>query len=205
MNIVLVHGFLNRGGILGRLAAHLNSVGHVCFTPSLKPCDARCGLPALARELRCFIDTTLPEDSGFAIVGFSMGALVSRYYLQELGGSERVYAFFSIGGPHAGTVNAYLYPSEGVYQMRPHSEFLTQLDRTADRLAGIPITCYWSPFDLMIRPLASARLPKAQHVRVPSFVHSLLVLDRRLHRDIERRLSEMPPSKAIYALIGSGR
>ncbi|KAB2638790.1 MAG: alpha/beta fold hydrolase [Verrucomicrobia bacterium] len=191
MNLVLVHGFLNRGGILASLAAHLTSAGHCCFTPSLKPCDARGGLEALARELKSYIHTTLPENSRFAIVGFSMGALISRYYLQELGGRERVAAYFSIGGPHAGTVNAYLYPSKGARQMRPRSEFLAQMDRTTDRLSGIPITCYWSPFDLMIRPLSSARWPIAQQVRIPSLVHSLLVFDRRLHQDIERRLAEI--------------
>lgn len=193
MNIVLVHGFLNSGGILLRLAAHLTAAGHTCFIPTLKPCDARCGLPVLADQLGRFIDETLPAGSHFAIVGFSMGALVVRYYLQELGGYRRSEAFFSICGPHAGTMSAYLYPSEGVSQMQPRSKLLAQLDQTADRLDGIPVTCYWTPFDLMIRPISSARWARAELVRIPALIHSMILFDRRLYRDIERRLSRIKP------------
>ena len=189
MNIVLVHGFLNRGGILRGLAGHLTAAGHTCFLPSLKPCDARCGLPALADQLDQYINASLADGSRLAIVGFSMGAMVARYYLQELGGYRRANAYFSICGPHAGTISAYIYPSAGAYQMRPGSEFLTQLDQTADRLADMPITCYWTPYDLMIRPLESARWSRAEHVRLPALIHSLMVFDRRLYRDIEQRLS----------------
>ncbi len=193
MNVVLVHGFLNRGGILRRLAAHLTSAGHTCFVPTLKPCDARCGLPALAAQLDRFIKESLPNASHFAIVGFSMGALVVRYYLQELGGYQRADAFFSICGPHMGTLSAYVYPSKGVYQLRPRSEFLSGLDQTAERLAHIPTICYWTPFDLMVRPISSARWSLAEHVRIPALIHSLMVFDRRLYRDIEQRLSMIQP------------
>lgn len=196
MNVILVHGFLNRGGILRGLVAHLTAAGHTCFAPSLKPCDARSGLPALAEQLDRVIDAALPEDSRFAVIGFSMGALVGRYYMQELGGHRRTDAFFSIGGPHAGTISAYVYPSEGAHQMRPRSDFLARLDRTADRLSGFPITCYWSPYDVMIRPQASARWSRGEHVRVPALMHSLMVFDRRLYRDIEQRLSLIRPGQS---------
>ncbi len=197
MHIVLVHGFLNRGGILQRLAAHLSRLGHICHTPSLKPCDARSGLPALAQQLDRYIRNNLPEDASFALIGFSMGALVSRYYLQELDGAKRVRGFFSIAGPHAGTVSAYIYPGEGVAQMRPHSDFLQALERSASRLDGLPVTCYWTPYDAMIRPLASARWQRGEQVRIPSLVHSLLVFDQRLYRDIERRIAALDVAEAI--------
>jgi triacylglycerol lipase len=196
MNVILVHGFLNRGGILRGLVAHLTAAGHTCFAPSLKPCDARSGLPALAEQLDRVIDAALPEDSRFAVIGFSMGALVGRYYMQELGGHRRTDAFFSIGGPHAGTISAYVYPSEGAHQMRPRSDFLARLDRTADRLSGFPITCYWSPYDVMIRPQTSAQWSRGEHVRIPALMHSLMVFDRRLYRDIEQRLSLIRPGQS---------
>lgn len=189
MNIVLVHGFLNRGGILSPLAAHLRSAGHTCYTPSLKPCDARCGLPALGQSLRTYVSQHLPPGSRFALIGFSMGAIVGRYYLQELGGVERVQAFFSIAGPHQGTFSAHLYPSLGVRQLRSGSDFLRQLADGASRIKHIPITCYWTPYDIMIRPLSSTRMDIGETVRIPALQHSLLVFDQRLHTDIERRLA----------------
>lgn len=194
MNIVLVHGFLNRGGILRWLAARLTKAGHTCFTPSLKPCDARCGLPELAEQLSRAIGQSLPESSRFAMVGFSMGALVSRYYLQELGGHRRVDGYFSIAGPHGGTRSAHFYPSRGVRQMRPNSDFLEQLKCSADRLNSVPSICYWTPYDLMIRPVSSAKWEKAEHVCVPAMMHSLMVFDRRLYEDIEKRLSMIQDS-----------
>lgn len=189
MNVILVHGFLNRGGILRRVARHLTDSGHACFLPSLRPCDARQGLRALAYQLSDYIEANLGPRQRFALVGFSMGAIVARYYLQELRGWERAEAFFSIAGPHGGTLTAYLYPGAGVAELRPGSPFLRALDASAHRLARIPFTCYWTPFDLMIRPLTSARWPGAEHVRILTPLHSLLVVDSRLCRDIERRLA----------------
>ena len=191
MHVVLVHGFLNRGGILRNLAAHLTRAGHICYTPSLKPCDARWGLPALAEALKSYVSQQLPPDSRFALVGFSMGAIVSRYYLQELNGADRVLAFFSIAGPHQGTLSAHLYPSLGVRQLRRGSDFLLRLDSSAYQVEHLPITCYWTPYDIMIRPLASTRWNAGESVRIPALQHSLLVFDKRLHSDIEHRLSNL--------------
>ncbi|PTY05750.1 lipase [Opitutaceae bacterium EW11] len=191
VNVVLVHGFLNRGSILRRLADHLRAEGHVCFVPSLKPCDARCGLPKLAEELDRYIRASVPDGTRFALVGFSMGALICRYYLQEMAGVGRVNAFFSIAGPHTGTLSAFLYPGIGVRQMRPGSAFLRQLELGTDRLAGLPLVCYWTPFDLMIRPVSSTRWPRAEHVRILTPLHSLLVFSPTLLRDVARRIAAL--------------
>lgn len=189
MNVVLVHGFLNRGGIMRGLAAHLEACGHACFVPSMKPNDAREGIGPLADGLRRYIEDSLPADSRFAIIGFSMGALVSRYYLQELGGIKRAEALLSIAGPHSGTLTANLFPGIGTKQMRPGSGFLAHLDQTAANLGNLPVTCYWSPMDLMIIPQSSARWPRGERVKVWAPVHSLLLFDRSLYRDVESRLS----------------
>lgn len=191
MKVVLVHGFLNRGGILRKLAQHLEREGHTCYLPSLKPCDARCGLPTLADQLQHFIAAELPTGERFALVGFSMGAIIGRYYLQELGGGERTSVFVSIAGPHQGTWSAYLYPGEGVRQLRYQGEFIRQLERSNHRIARLPKVSYWTPFDLMIRPVASTRWAEGEVVRIPSLLHSLLVFDPRLFRDLARRLAAL--------------
>jgi triacylglycerol lipase len=189
MQVVLVHGFLNRGGIMGSLARALTAEGHTCFTPTLTPCDARIGLPALAEQLRAFVDSTVPDDRPFALVGLSMGAVIARYYLQELDGATRVNAFFSIAGPHAGTWLARFYPTRGIRELRPRSEFLRRLQKTVTRISHLSVTCYWTPYDIMIRPISSTLIDGAVHVRIPAPLHSMLVFDRRLHRDIAQRLA----------------
>lgn len=191
MKVLLVHGFLDSGRIMGSLALHLSKQGHECLVPSLKPCDGRDGLPHMARQLHRFLEEELDDRERFALVGFSMGALISRYYLQELDGRGRAEAFFSISGPHAGTWTAYLYPGEGVRQMRPRSRFLQELEDSSHRLGELPVTCYWTPFDLMIIPAHSCRWERGEEVCIPSLIHRLMPSDQRLHEDLTRRLSTL--------------
>lgn len=191
MNVVLVHGFLNRGGIMRGLADHLTAAGHACFIPTLEPNDARDGIGPLAEFLGRYIAANLPPDARLAIIGFSMGTLVSRYYLQVLGGIERTDAFFSIAGPHKGTLTAYLFPGIGTTEMRPGSGFLSRLDETTAALGDLPVACYWSPMDLMILPQSSARWPRGEQIRVWAPVHSLLLFNRRLYRDVANRMSSV--------------
>lgn len=193
MKVVLVHGFRDSGRIMGRLARHLAGDGHDCLVPSLKPSDGRAGLPAMALQLQEFLKEELEEGERFSLVGFSMGTLISRYYLQELDGHRRVEAFFSISGPHDGTWTAYLYPGEGVRQMRPGSSFLRRLAISTHRLESLSVTCYWTPFDLMIIPANSCRWSRCKEVRIPSLIHRWMVSDRRLLSDLSGRLSKIRP------------
>ena len=195
MKVLLVHGFLDSGRILGSLAPHLAKKGHECLVPALKPCDGRDGLPRMARQLRRLLEGELDDWERFAIVGFSMGALISRYYLQELDGCRKTDAFFSISGPHAGTWTAYLYPGVGVRQMRPRSRFLNELEASSHRLGELPVTCYWTPFDLMILPAKSCRWQQGEEVCIPAWIHRWMLSDRRLHNDITRRLSMRPEKR----------
>lgn len=189
MNVVLVHGLLDRASIMRGVARRLTAAGHTCYSPTLTPSDARTGLVALAAQLEHFIATELPAGARLTLVGFSMGALVCRYYLQELGGAARTEMFFSLAGPHAGTLTAYLYPGQGAREMRPDSGFLRRLNENAEQLARLPTVCYWSPLDFIVIPGRSARMARAQNVRLMFSFHPLLVFDQRICRDIEHRLA----------------
>lgn len=153
------------------------------------PRDARCGIAALAEQLKRAIEEAIPREARFALVGYSMGALVSRHYLQELGGAARVEAFFSLAGPHHGTLLAHLYFGLGARDMRPDSALLKKLKHSTSARTGIPTVCYWTPFDTMILPLASARLPEAELVRVAWTLHPIMTFSSRIKHDIARRLS----------------
>ena len=88
MDIILVHGFGDSGRRFARLQRRLVAAGHHCHCPTLKPADARHGIVDLARKLAAYIEAQLPGSTRFAMVGFSMGCLISRTYLQQLGGSS---------------------------------------------------------------------------------------------------------------------
>ena len=176
---------------MGKLADHLTREGHECLVPTLYPHDAREGLPMMAQQLHSILEEKLPGGDRFALIGFSMGALISRYYLQELGGHERTQAFFSISGPHEGTWAAYLHSGEGVSQMRPGSSFLNDLHRYSHRLESLPIASYWTPFDLIVIPTVSSRWKMGEEVCIPSMLHHKIISDRRLMKDLSHRLGKI--------------
>lgn len=85
------------------------------------PYDWRRDNRASARRLEELIDARLPqwrESSGFAdakviLIGHSMGGLVSRYYLEALGGWEKCRALITFGTPYRGSLNALNFLSNG--------------------------------------------------------------------------------------------
>lgn len=96
MNVVLVHGIFDNGAIFKRLAALLTAQGHRCWVPALRPADARHGIEDLASKLKGYVQANMAPGEPFALIGFSMGCIISRQYLQMLDGAQRVCAFFAI-------------------------------------------------------------------------------------------------------------
>jgi pimeloyl-ACP methyl ester carboxylesterase len=58
-----------------------------------------------ARQLGALIDM-LPAAQPVTLIGHSLGTLVSRYYIERLGGKKRVERAILMGGPHQGAVKA---------------------------------------------------------------------------------------------------
>ena len=188
--VVLIHGIFDTGIGLPSLYQAIVNDGYECFMPSLKPVDGRDGLEPLARQLKEEINQKWGTSSKFSLVAFSMGGLISRYYLQELGGASRCQGLYTIATPHNGSYVAYLYPGRGTTQMRPESEFLLKLklsEHLYDSLE-IPITSYRSAVDIVMIPLKSPVWQGSDNVRLWSPIHPALLWDKNLHRDLLRRL-----------------
>ena len=191
MEIVLVHGFGDSGRRFARLQRRLDAAGHHCHCPTLKPADARYGIADLAQKLAAYIDAQLPSSTHFAVVGFSMGCLIARTYLQQLGGAARAYAFFAISGPHHGSWLAYGYPGQGCREMRRGSAFLQQLAQSVDALTPLPLFAYRTPFDLMVLPSRSAHWPQANNKVVSTLLHRSMVSSKVVAEDIIGQLARL--------------
>ena len=89
------------------------------------------------------------------MIAFSMGTVISRYYLQELGGAERSTHFFSISGPQRGTLTAFFWLGKGARDMRIGSAYLRQLKAGKNRLQHLIAHNYRTPYDLMVIPSTS--------------------------------------------------
>ncbi len=194
MNVLLVHGFLDTGTLFRRLQERLESAGHACFAPTLHPRDARHGIPDLAEKLADYIDLNLPGREPFALVGFSMGCLVGRSYLQSGRSDPRVRAFFAISGPLHGTFTAWLYPGKGTRDMRPGSRFLRELNAPDKAAPPVPVHTYFTPLDLMIIPATSSRLAHARELTVWTPLHRAMLWNPLVAGDILKNLQEISPT-----------
>jgi len=186
--VVLVDGFMETGTAFKMLRSRLEKRGVEVYVPRLFHNDGRGGLENLAVHLKHDIDTKFGPTQPISIVAFSMGGLVSRQYLQNLGGAARCENLITISSPHRGTKAAWLYPTLGAGEMRPGSRFLAELRRTEDRLGKMPITSYRTPMDLVILPPSSSVWDRAENVEYPVILHPLMLNSNAVLTDVERRL-----------------
>ncbi len=188
--VVLVHGFLDRGNAFKSLKKRLEKRGFDVYVPRLVNSDGRGGLEKLAVHLKQDIDTHFGKNAPINLVAFSMGGLVSRYYLQELDGAQRCRKFITISSPHHGTEVAMIYPTRGAIEMRPGSPFLTQLAASQGKLGDMPVTSYRTPMDLIILPASSSVWDRAENLEYPVLLHPLMLTSNPVLNDVERRLEE---------------
>jgi len=188
--VFLVHGIIDRADIFNAMRAFLEAEGWTVYALDLVPNDGRAGIDVLAQQLAGFIDRQVGRDRPIDLIGFSMGGLVSRYYVQRLGGLARVERFISICAPNHGTLLAFGMPIlKGIRQMCPNSAFLKDLNSTAiEQLGQIDYTSLWTPSDLMILPADSAKMPVGRNLAIPAPMHASTVRDARYHDEIAATL-----------------
>jgi len=168
----------------------LSHCGFRAFALSLHPNDGSLGLDELALQIGEFAEQHVPAGEQFALIGFSMGGLVARYYVQRLGGINRVRRFVTISTPHSGSYVAYLLGTRGSQQMRPGSQFLEELNRDAAQLERVRFVSIWTPLDLMIVPASSSRLGVGEEFRIPVAVHPWMLQSRRVLKLVANLLRE---------------
>ena len=178
--VVIVHGIDGSARDMTRLARALRATGCEVFTPSLTPNDGTALLEDLSAQLASYIDTHLP-DRTFDLIGYSMGGIVTRHYLQARNGHTRTRRYISLSAPQNGTLTAYFRSSPGAHQMRPGSPFLSELNQATP---NTPTTSFWAPTDLIILPPSSARIPGAQNITKPGLGHFSFIMEKRRIQDI---------------------
>ena len=99
------------------------------------PYDWRRDNRAAARRLQQFIELQLPrwrswsgaKNAQVILIGHSMGGLVSRYYLEVLGGWRDCCAVITVGSPHRGAIGALDTLSNGFKKFSINFASLTNL------------------------------------------------------------------------------
>lgn len=188
--VVLVHGITDTSAKMRHIANYLQQQGRTVYSVDLIPSCGIAALEVLATQLAMFIDKVIPPDAPFDLVAFSMGGLISRYYLHRLVNIDRIAHFVTLSTPHHGTIAAYFSQKPGCQQMRPGSRFLVDLNQDVEQLDRVKFTSIWTPFDLIILPASSSRLPFGREIILPIAAHPLMVWHQDAIVAVEKSLRE---------------
>jgi len=195
-SVLLVHGIWDTVAIFNSMRSYLTQQGWSVHALNMTPNNGDGQLEHLAEQVAIYIDQNFADDEPLDIVGFSMGGIVSRYYVQRLGGIDRVDRFITLSSPHNGTWVAYGSLRPGCLQMRPDSLFLRDLNRDIETLEKLNFTSIWTPLDGMIVPASSSLMSVGKDVRVWVPLHALMVTDPRSLQSVSAALSEPLRTKA---------
>jgi triacylglycerol lipase len=179
--ILLVHGIFDSSSVMTPLRHALELQGFRTLAPDLLPCDGSAPIIRLAETLDRFVQTHLAYNEAFSIIAFSMGGLVSRYYLQYLNGVARVKTLITLGTPHYGSALAFLRIGDGFRDLRLGSALLRTLKETEDCLCPLDPLSIYTPFDLMIVPYTSSIWRVAKNVSVAVPIHCSLLSSPKVH------------------------
>ncbi|MBD0307335.1 MAG: alpha/beta fold hydrolase [Microcoleus sp. T3-bin5] len=188
--VLLIHGIFRKSGIFYKMSAYLTQLGWSVYTLNLSPHWGNASIDELAQQIADYIDKTFAPEQHLDIVGLSMGGLVTRYYLQRLGGINRVQRFIAISSPHSGTWMAYTLWGKGCIQMRPGSAFLEDLNRDAALLEKLNFTSIWTDWDFIIVPASSSQISAAKEVKLSVFAHAMMARHSSSLKAVAEALSE---------------
>jgi triacylglycerol lipase len=193
--ILLVHGMVDNRSIFTVLRRNLQRRGFhrvLSLNYSVRTGDVR----QAAERLSAHIEG-ICADTGFErihVIGHSMGGLIARYYVQCLGGDQRVHTLVTLGSPHGGTATAFLVPHRLGRQLRPGSDVVTELAAPAPD-CRTRFLSVWSDLDQMIVPKANARIDHpdlaAHNVHVSGVGHMSLPIHRRTVHLISMTLAQL--------------
>lgn len=124
--VVLIHGFMAAPPVFDplrrRLASELGWASMAFGYPSYGSFEAT------AQRLGEALDRHVPASTELILVGHSLGGLLARWYVHELGGAERVCRVVTISTPHLGTPVARLAPFGLGAAIRPGSAVVARLE-----------------------------------------------------------------------------
>jgi triacylglycerol lipase len=184
--VVLVHGFLASAGVFRPLRRRLQREGvHVAsFTHAP---GAR--IPTIARALGDLIDR-ISHGTRLHIVGHSMGGIVARYYVQELGGHARVTQTISLAAPFGGAPVAARLPLFVGRDLHHKSDLLARLRARAIE-HGIPHLSVAGSHDTTV-PHHAALDFHGERLTVHGRGHNALLFDDSVARAIVDRVRRTP-------------
>lgn len=197
--ILLVHGIVDNHTIFSSLERALRRRGFErlrFFDYGLLTSDVRTAATRLASAVDELVSVTGRDQ--IHIIGHSLGGLIARYYVQRMGGDERVHTLVTLGSPHQGTRLArvgQLVPL--VRQLTPGSALLTELAQPAAN-CRTRFLAFWSDLDQLVVPRQNAAIDHPDlavtNVAVRGVGHMSLTNNRPIATQIAGVLADLNPA-----------
>ncbi len=176
--LVLVHGLWDSPRLFNRLVRRLDAYQWPVLVPHLPHRLGAVPLVTLAEQLDDHIRQRFGDGCVIDLLGFSMGGIISRVWLQQLGGARRTHRFISVGSPQQGTLTAQWIPRwllAGLADMKRGSALLRSLNADLSPLADLDCVSCFCSCDLMVVPGWQARLPVGMVRSIPVLTHQQLI------------------------------
>lgn len=179
--VFLVHGFFASAGVFRPLRARLERdagarVGTFTHAPGV-------GIKSIAQKLAKLVDA-VPRGCRVTIVGHSLGGIVARWYVQEMGGAARVACTVSLATPFQGIDVVPLLVGADLHEASP----LLARVRERARFSGVPHTSIVAGDDAVVVGIERACLGFGDVVVAAGKGHNAVLYDERVTRAIIDRV-----------------
>lgn len=181
--VVLIHGYLSNRSALLALGTYLRT--HGLKTLAFDYASSR-GIEQGAIQLKEYLRKHV-RGGRIDLVCHSLGGLVARTYLQELGGARRVDHCVTLGTPHRGTYNAYWVRSRVGRELRPDSPLLQRLQASRSNASSVRFTSIVAGSDNIVIPRVFSANDETVHL--PDLGHVSLLFSLSAFRLVANRLS----------------
>jgi pimeloyl-ACP methyl ester carboxylesterase len=173
--VVLVHGFLASAGVFRPLRRRLETETKARVASFTHAPGA--GVRRVATKLAEVVDR-LPRSARVTIVGHSLGGIVARWYVQEMGGDARVAQTVSLASPFRG--------------VHTDSPLLRRL-REGARACSVPHTSIVAGDDTVVEGAGTACLGVGDVFVLAGRGHNEVLFDDEAARIVIRGLRRLPP------------
>ncbi|WP_394831911.1 hypothetical protein LVJ94_35885 [Pendulispora rubella] len=186
--VVLVHGFFASAGVFRPMRKRIEAetgarVASFTHLPGV-------GVRRIALSLTKLVDR-IPRGVRVHLVGHSLGGLVARWYVEELGGHMRVAQTISLASPFGGARAADLFPYFVGADLQRESEVLAHM-RTRTP-ADVPHTSIVGTADRIVHHSAGV-FAHGEHIVLPGRGHNTLLYDTEVMNLIVARIRRLQRS-----------
>ena len=182
--VVLVHGFFASAGVFRPMRARLEKEADAVVASFSHPPGF--GVKRIAQQLADLVDR-IPHGTRIHLVGHSLGGVVARWYVQEMGGHDRVAQTISLASPFSGTRIARPFRVLVGNDLHEESELLERIRARAHE-HDVPHTSFIAAQDRVVTPTLSAKFDQGDAIVLDGRGHNTLLFDTEVIDQVVKRV-----------------